>query len=291
MDDAAPLFSVVIPTRHRDGPLARCLDCLAPGRQNFPKQQYEVIVTDDGSMSTARALLSEAYPWARWVAGPQRGPAANRNNGARQAAGEWLVFTDDDCLPDPGWLAAYRNRIEKGTSQLLEGRTYADRPRRSLAEAAPINDRGGNLWSCNFAIARSLFEAVGGFDERFPYAAMEDSDLRLRLEQAGHRPLFVPEAAVCHPWRTVRGWQSGEQHRHSILIYLSLHPEETARINARYYLYATTRNFWRFTLPGLFAHRGAGFTQALIDHAACLKMAWTLRKLSTPKIPADHHVL
>jgi glycosyltransferase involved in cell wall biosynthesis len=104
------LFSVVIPTRHRNDLLAKCLDRLAPGNQTT-SATYEVIVTDDGADSTAEAMIQQQYAWAKWVAGPRQGPAANRNNGASYAQGDWLVFTDDDCLPEPNWLETYAEAI------------------------------------------------------------------------------------------------------------------------------------------------------------------------------------
>src|SRR5438552_17841427 len=100
------LISVIIPTCHRNDLLVRCLDGLAPGKQDLLPEHYEVIVSDDGSRSTAEKLIAGTYPWARWVTGPRRGPAANRNHGAKHARGEWLAFVDDDCLPDKGWLEA-----------------------------------------------------------------------------------------------------------------------------------------------------------------------------------------
>ena len=52
-------------------------------------------------------MVNEEFPMVRWNEGPRRGPAANRNFGARVADGEWLIFLDDDCNPRPGFLAAY----------------------------------------------------------------------------------------------------------------------------------------------------------------------------------------
>src|SRR5688500_16117871 len=99
-----PRISVVIPTRHRNDLLALVLDRLAPGTQTLPADQYEVIVTDDGSITTAEAMIREKFSWARWTQGPRKGPAANRNHGASLAQGEWIAFTDDDCLPSSRWL-------------------------------------------------------------------------------------------------------------------------------------------------------------------------------------------
>lgn len=197
-----PLLSVVVPTRHRPVELAHCLERLAPGAQTLPATRYEVLVSDDGDRPGAHALLAERFPWARWQPGPRRGPAANRNAGARAARGRWLAFTDDDCLPEPGWLAALAARIDAGTPvRVLEGRTTDGGLPCGPLETVPGNEDGGFLWSCNFAIERRFFLELGGFDEGFPSPHLEDVDLRLRLEDAGHRWEFVPAATVAHPPR------------------------------------------------------------------------------------------
>jgi GT2 family glycosyltransferase len=243
----------------------------------LPVEQYEVIVSDDGSQTTAQEMICDRYPWAKWVAGSRQGPAANRNNGARYAKGEWLVFTDDDCLPDPQWLEAYAKAVVTEPSCLVfEGRTYVDRPRRTLAEISPANESGGYLWSCNFAIQRQLFESISGFDERFPYAAMEDVDLRRRLTKAGYKFSFIKTASVCHPWRYKGGWKKLKQHQESTLIYLSIHPEESVQINSRYYLWYTLRSFVKVTLPGILQFRGSGLQEALVEHLNFLQIAFIL---------------
>ena len=213
----APRFSVVIPTCRRNDSLARCLDKLAAGAQTFLPGEYEVIVSDDGpANSNARTLVESRYPNVRWVQGPRRGPAANRNFGASHARAGWLVFTDDDCLPQPGWLAAFATRLDAGVPgcRVLEGRTDSGVAVIGPFEQAPVNMDGGLLWSCNFAIERTLFEAMGGFDAGFPYPHLEDVDLRLRLDDAGERYSFVPEAGVVHPPRPVGGalnWVRGQE--------------------------------------------------------------------------------
>jgi len=220
-----PLFSVVIPTRDRNETLALCLDRLAPGSQTLPHDQYEVIVADDSARTAARDLVSDRYPWARWVAGPRRGPAANRNTGARIARGEWLAFTDDDCLPGAEWLAAFdESRAENAAAlEALEGRTTCRAGLNSPRQTAPVNLEGGVLWSCNFAIRRAGFETIGGFDERYPYAHMEDADLRLRLLKAGYMIRFVPSAEIDHPPRAL-AWGSRLARVHeSSVLHMELH--------------------------------------------------------------------
>jgi len=273
-----PLFSVIVPTFQRNHLLARCLEKLSV--QQMARDRYEVIVTDDGSASTAREMVSSQFPWARWVRGPGRGPAANRNHGVKSALGRWLAFTDDDCLPDADWLAGFQSAAEAHPEcALFEGAIYADRPRRSLAELAPINEKGGYLWSGNFAISSRLFGEIGGFDERY-VAAMEDVDLRQRLKKAGHEALFLPSARVCHPWRLRArggdGWKRAGSYSSDTVRYLDIHPEEEAKLNAAYFFRGAIRTFCKETVPGAFRFRGRGVREALIHHVEELRLAFVL---------------
>jgi GT2 family glycosyltransferase len=194
------MISVVIPTYQRLDQLSRCLDRLDPKVQSLAADQYEVIVTDDGREVTARSMIAQRYPRVRWVAGPRRGPAANRNNGARAATGEFIAFTDDDCIPSAQWLSSFAAAICDEVD-VYEGKTTCEAGVRSPLEHAPINLTGGCLWSCNMMVRKALFERLGGFDEDFPYPHMEDADFRRRLEAHGINIQFAPEAVVDHPPR------------------------------------------------------------------------------------------
>jgi GT2 family glycosyltransferase len=126
------------------------------------------------------------------------------------------VFTDDDCLPDRGWIAAFAAAADAPSqAMVLEGRTVAGRPFSGPFETAPVNETGGCLWSCNFAIRAGVFWRHGGFDEAFRHAHLEDVDLRARLGKSGIRPVFTAAATVVHPprpvgslARQVRGYES-----------------------------------------------------------------------------------
>jgi GT2 family glycosyltransferase len=173
---------------------------------------YEVIVADDGGTITAEAMIRHRFPWARWVQGPGIGPAANRNAGAAVARGAWLAFTDDDCQPEPEWLQAFWAAIAAHPGlTVFEGMTVPDRPRLTLAEHSPVGSQAGNLWSCNFAILRSQYEHLGGFDTQFR-VCMEDNDFAMRVRKNGLIFPFIEEALVVHPWRSRRlardGWKT-----------------------------------------------------------------------------------
>ena len=218
----SPRFSIVVPTRDRNDLLSQCLERLASSAQ--PEAgEYEVIVTDDSLREAARPLIASRFPWARWVSGPQHGPAANRNAGAGAAGGDVLVFLDDDCLPEAGLLAGYARALRDDTAA-YEGRITCTDGLTSARQTAPLNTDGGALWSCNFAIRRTVFTSLGGFDVRFPLAHMEDVDLRTRILGAGHSIVFVPEASVDHPPRRLPwGTRLARMHQSGVL-YMVLHP-------------------------------------------------------------------
>lgn len=166
----------------------------------------EILVTDDGSDDKSRFLVEALAPKARWVRGPRKGPAANRNSAAAKATGEWLLFIDDDCLPDATTLTTYLAAMRQATKQVcvLEGAIRRTPTPPSLLWEAPENlkEHGHLTCSCNFAIRAETFHLIEGFDERYlagVYA--EDTDLSARLLRAGYTVKFLPEAAVEHPIR------------------------------------------------------------------------------------------
>ncbi|GGL51072.1 glycosyltransferase family 2 protein [Planomonospora parontospora] len=141
-----------------------------------------------------------------------RGPAAARNTGWRAASTPWIVFLDDDVIPEPGWDKAVRADLEDlpadvGGSQgrievpLPAGRrpTDAERNTAGLADADWI--------TADMAYRREALERTGGFDERFPRAYREDADLALRVQAAGYR-LVKGERVTRHPVRDDGFWAS-----------------------------------------------------------------------------------
>jgi glycosyltransferase involved in cell wall biosynthesis len=198
-------LSVIIPTYNRYDLLRICLDNLMPDVQTIDSTSYEIIVTDDSKISEEVEIFKKDYPFVTFVAGPQKGPASNRNNGAKFAKGEWLVFIDDDCIPDHELLVTYLKEINKGVYQGIEGYINADRPRERFDELSPLNLNGGCFWTCNVAVDKEVFNKLNGFDEGFPFAALEDTDFYERLKAVASIT-FLPNAKVIHPWRRMNNW-------------------------------------------------------------------------------------
>ncbi len=221
-----PRISVIIPTCNRPDLLRRCLSAVTASIALAGLSDVEIVVSDDSSDDLTRQLVLETFPTVLWVRGPRRGPAANRNTAVAASSGEWLLFTDDDCIPSADWVRGFTEALElRPGYRAFEGRTVADRERRRLDEESPVNDTGGYLWSCNMAIRRDLFESLSGFCEDFPYAAMEDVDFRLRLIASGEAFHFAPAASVCHPYRRSKGLGFAVKTGKSYLHLTARHPE------------------------------------------------------------------
>ena len=216
-------ISIVIPTRHRNEHLQECLTLLSPDLQKYPINNYEVIVSDDGSKTTAEKLILEKFPWVKWVKGPQKGPAANRNNGVKYAKFNWIAFTDDDCLPSKNWLESFSCAIDDNPeANVFEGKTEADRRKKRFNEVAPINSNGGLLWSCNLMVRKPYYLSMGGYCEEFKFE-LEDIEFRTRVQKDKQPIIFVPKAFVCHPWRKIDNKYKVEYE--SVLIFLKRHPD------------------------------------------------------------------
>ncbi|GAB4218321.1 MAG: glycosyltransferase family 2 protein [Synechococcales cyanobacterium] len=253
-------FSVIIPTCERLEHLETCLAATLKSLGQLNQIDYEIIVSDDGSSTLANDLIANKFPGVLWLKGPRNGAASNRNNGAMQAKGDWLLFVDDDCIPDLNWAKAYYEAIEQYPEiNVFEGRTYPDRPRQSLAEEAPVNETGGHLWSCNFAIKREFFLRVGKFEERLRYD-VEDTEFQYRLKNIFQASIqFIPSASVCHPWRISKGWVRYEKMIESRVLFYSMYPDKLRSITVYKYLKIVLGKIIFTTIPGLFKYQMRGF--------------------------------
>jgi glycosyltransferase involved in cell wall biosynthesis len=211
--------TVVVPTYRRPELLDRCLAALA--EQEFDPADCEVVVADDaGSDDTRRQVEG----WAGRSAIPIRyaapsgahGPAAARNAGWRAARGRVVAFTDDDCIPDPRWLAEGVAVIEQDL-EAASGRVVVplrERPTDYERDAAGL--MRSEFVTANCFVRHDVLEAVGGFDERYEAAWREDSDLQFTLLARGCWIGRAPRAVVVHPVRPAPWGVSLRQQRKSL---------------------------------------------------------------------------
>jgi GT2 family glycosyltransferase len=194
---ANPAPAVVVATHNRPDGLRRCMTALAA--QDLPPA--EIILVDDGSTPPAK-VPPELAGGAVTLLRNERagGPAAARNRGWRATTSDYVLFTDDDCRPSPGWVAAMA--AGAAPDAVLVGRTLpdpADGPEASpLDRSMHVESCDGSFPTCNIAYPRALLERLGGFDETFRSPYGEDTDLGQRALAAGGRGAYVPEALVHH---------------------------------------------------------------------------------------------
>jgi GT2 family glycosyltransferase len=212
-------ISVIIPTYNL---LEDCIKALDPVIQK-PKCLYEVIISDDKIPSDAKILIETKYNWAKWVEGKHNGVAANRNNGVNHAKGDWIIFIDNDCIPDENLINTYLKYIINNPNILVfEGCIKPNRKKRHFLEEAPINENGGCFWTCNVMINKDYFlNRLAGFDERF-FLYGEDIDIRERIYLDKHAILFVKEAFVIHPWRVMNDSDEWFKYKQKAYILLSI---------------------------------------------------------------------
>jgi len=194
--------SVVVATRDRAARLRSLLAALAA--QTLPRERFEVVVVDDGSTDdTPSALLDGAVETDLRHERP-RGPAAARNTGWRAARAPLVAFTDDDCRPEPGWLAAGLAAASAAPGAVVQGRTRPEPADEALLGRSPrarsirIDALGPFYETCNVFYPRALLERTGGFDERIITPGSEDTDLALRAFEQGAGAVFAPDALVNH---------------------------------------------------------------------------------------------
>lgn len=201
-------------------------DCLERLRRVTPPGVYELILVNNASTDGTRAYLDEfeiSMPRGQVTVLHQRenlGFVGANNLAASSARGEFLVFLNNDTLPQSGWLEAL---VELAEHDPLAGAIGARLvyPDGSLQEAGGAVFRDGTGMNygrsghpehpaytfvrevdyCSGAcllVRAELFRSVGGFDPRFAPAYYEDSDLCFSIRKAGLRVLYQPAAVVVH---------------------------------------------------------------------------------------------
>jgi len=215
--------SIIIPVYNRTDDLLKLLAQLKVQNRN----DFELVVVDDGSCPpVSESLIVSNYPFPVLLIRhhDQRGIAAARNTGIASSSGELVVFIDSDaCVADPDWyekhmrlyrraedMARKKNKTSYvfhsevyGISESYIGRvdTYANWLGSCMKKACLIRDR--HVPMNNTSMHRSVFSAVGMFDEEFRIS--EDIEWGFRCLSHGVALIYVPGAPVGHYDRNTVG--------------------------------------------------------------------------------------
>lgn len=201
-------FSVVVPVLDMAGSIGVCLDALMA--QSYPRTLTEVVVVDNGSTDGTRAIV-ERYPVTCLVE-PRPGAPSARNRGVAASTGEFVAFTDADCVPVRTWLARLAAAAETQQADAVAGGLAVLDPSASLLarysatigqydpEATMRHPRYPYAATANVAIRRSLLQSAGGFDPAF--TTYDAAELFWRLSQTTTvRTTVEPRAVVFYRTR------------------------------------------------------------------------------------------
>jgi GT2 family glycosyltransferase len=282
--------TVVVPTYRRPELLPRIVAALEA--QTLDRERFEVVVVDNGSGDATGEVLAELASTTTLRLRPltievNEGPAKARNLGWRSATTPYVAFTDDDCVPVPGWLAAGVDALRADPSLgVVQGRTTKPDDRgypytdwttfREVLTASPWFE------GCNLFFRRDALEATGGFDEAIPFGG-EDTVAGWSVLAAGWARAFEPDAVVQHDlaergvrWHATMGWREG-----------------TLLAVARRYPQLRTEGFWRpwavRKLNVVFAAGVAGTVVGVAARRPTLAAASWLPWVWRRRPPPGHH--
>ncbi|MBW1856299.1 MAG: glycosyltransferase [Deltaproteobacteria bacterium] len=203
-----PLVTIIIPVRNEEETIGKCLHSLKA--LNYPN--YEIIVVNDGSTDRTEKILKQ-FNTITIITTEGVGPSIARNLAIEKSKGEYLAFTDGDCLIDKEWLNELltyftdTNIMGIGGDQLQpEDETsfgkdvydffnliaFSTDYLKTKKEVMNIRHNP----TCNMMYRKAAFEKIGNFKkDLWP---CEDLEFDCRLIQSGYRLIFNPKAIVYH---------------------------------------------------------------------------------------------
>ncbi|MHA1793002.1 MAG: glycosyltransferase [Promethearchaeota archaeon] len=204
-------ISVIVPVFNAEMQVNTLLDALV--NQRFVKEDYEIILVDDGSTDGSRDIIKKyvsrsSVPKIKLVEAEHGGPANARNLGARSAAGEFLLFTDSDCIPNPDWISSMYSGFNEEKVGAVGGTYKTKNPTSDLARFVgndiEYRHAGYDKYiqfagTYSFGCRKSLFNEIGGFSTVYAQANAEDNEFSYKIIEAGKLIRFMPEAWVFHP--------------------------------------------------------------------------------------------
>jgi glycosyltransferase involved in cell wall biosynthesis len=201
MNVTTPGITVVVPTHNRPDRLKCCLEHLVAQHSDEP---IEILVVDDGSDDAG--LVADAVAGissARLIRQARKGPAAARNAGVQAAGGSLICLTDDDCEPDPAWVARLARVLRDG-EDVVAGVTRNGGQESRVARASQlVAEHFAEHSAIPFAASNNIGASARllrevPFDESYPDAAGEDRDWCQRLAARGYLIARDPGAVVVH---------------------------------------------------------------------------------------------
>lgn len=208
-----PYVSIVVGVRNEEKYIAECIESLF--QVDYPKECYEIIIVDGMSTDDTQNIIKR-YP-VKLILNEKKNVAAARNLGVKNAQGDLIAFTDGDCKVDKFWLKTLVKEFANAPDDVacvggpnlifdtdpVFARVVGYAQETLMGSGGSAQSHGytkkqyvQSIPNCNALYKKSAIEKVGFFDEYFVMG--QDGDLNYRMQKAGYRFWYVPEAKVLH---------------------------------------------------------------------------------------------
>lgn len=191
-----PFVSIIVPTLNEEKNITKCLRAIFD--MNISKDQYEVIVVDNGSKDKTVQIATDFG--TKVLIKPDVNISLLRNFGTKEAKGDIFAFIDADCLVTENWLKEALGELENeevgatGANYKINGKgTWVSRAWELHKKNRTFRSEVGWIQSGNLLIKRRCFESIGGFNERLNVC--EDSDICFRIKEKRYK--IISNDAIC----------------------------------------------------------------------------------------------
>lgn len=206
-----PFISIIVPTYNAEKTVGKCIESLFV----LEYSNYEIIIVDDDSTDKTKEILAEYKNRIRVIEERHSGPSRCRNTAVLEAKGEFIAFTDSDCVVDRNWLKELMKGFVDSDVVSVGGSQYSPADETEFGKRVQaffeltgflsgyIKGKNHNQIvevvhnpSCNVMYRKKVFLEIGGFDEKL--WPSEDVDLDYRLKKGGFIFMYNPKAIVYH---------------------------------------------------------------------------------------------
>lgn len=210
-------YSIIVAVYNRTGEVKELLE--SAEKLDFERETFEFLFVDDGSKDGFQQFI-ESYKsltglQTRAIYQENKGPGEARNNGMRNAKGEYFIFVDSDCMFPPHWLRTIDQELQQNNyeafggpdtchesfSPLLKAITYSMTSKLGTGGTRGQKKSVGKFYprSFNMGVHRKVFEKIGGMNK---LRHGQDMDFSQRIYDAGFKVGLIADAFVYHKRRT-----------------------------------------------------------------------------------------